>query len=182
MTGSPRIFRTSVPEGFEWALPMHASDFEAIRTLADRSLGSAWKPIRMSLLRSDDRGQPQRRAQMPWLGSEVLVLRDEAVDTVGALLLPHGEVLPLDCDDARLSLFSAPTIAGALDRDRSDMAEFSSGRIMSLRRPAFIADALNDKQAFKLAEMPRGDLYLADDLVKAILDTGMSSGTDFTPC
>ncbi|HXH80275.1 hypothetical protein [Nocardioides sp.] len=62
------------------------------------------------------------------------------------------------------------------------MAEFSSGRIMSLRRPAFIADALNDKQAFKLAEMPRGDLYLADDLVKAILDTGMSSGTDFTPC
>lgn len=40
--------------------------------------------------------------------------------------------------------------------------------------------ALGDVEAFRLGEMPRGDLYLKGSLVEAIRDTGMSVGTDFT--
>lgn len=180
MTGNARIFRPFVPEGFEWAVPTVPADFEVIRTLAERAADDLWKPIHMALLKVDDHGRPQRHADLPWLGSGVLVLRDEAIETVGELLRPYGEVLPLRCDDARLALFSAPVVTGVLDEDRSDMVRFGSGRIMALRVPVFRTPALGDMQAFKLAEMPRGDLYLAEQLVEAIRATGMTSGTDFT--
>lgn len=181
MTSNARIFRPSVPEGFEWAVPAESADFEVIRTLPERPLGAPWQSIHMTLLKVDDRGRPHQRADMPWLGSEALVLRDEAIETVGALLRPHGELLPLVCDDARLALFSAPVVVGVLDGDRSDIVRFGSGRIMALRAPAFHAAALGDTKAFKLAEMPRGDLYLAGELVDAIRATGMTAGTDFAP-
>jgi hypothetical protein len=134
----------------------------------------------MTILNEDDGGKPHLRADLPWLGSEAVVLRDEAIETVGSLLRPHGEILPLVCDEARLALFAAPVVAGALDEDRSELVRFGSGRIMVLRTPAFHVSALRGAAAFKLAEMPRGDLYLTDTLVDAIRATGLTAGTDFT--
>lgn len=117
---------------------------------------------------------------MPWLAAGVLVLRDDAIEIVGELLRPHGELLPLECTDARLAIFTAGALVGALDEMRSDVVRFSSGRIMSLRKLAVRTEAIADRQAFKLAEVPNGDLYLTEQLVERIRDTGLTSGTDFT--
>ncbi len=180
MTGTVRILRPSVPEGFEWALPTDEADWEVIWALAERKVGGPWTPIHMTLLKLDDYGRPQLRSDLPWLGSDVLVLRDEAIETVGEVLRPHGELLPLLCDEARLALFSAPVVQGALDEARSDIVRFGSGRIMALRAPAIREAALGGMWAFKLAEMPRGELYLTEQLVEAIRGTGMTAGTEFT--
>jgi hypothetical protein len=181
VTGDAHVFRLSVPEGFEWVVPTDPADFEVVRMLAERPVGSGWEPIHMTLLKVDDHGLPHQGAYLPWLGSEAIVLRDEAIETVGALLRPHGELLPLLCDDARLTLFAAPAVAGVLDENRSDLDRFGSGRVMALRAPVFRADVLGSTGAFKLAEMPRGDLFLTGDLVEAIRATGMTAGTDFAP-
>ena len=182
MIGARRIYRPSVPENYEWALPADDVDNEAIWTLAGRRPGQAWDPIRMTLLKVDsDHGSPYRRADLPWLGSHTLVLRDQAIDRVGEILRPYGELLPLLCDDARLTLFSAPPVAGVLDENRSEVVRFSTGGIMSIRRHAFRLSALEETMAFKLVEMPRGNLYLTDRLVDAILATGMTAGTEFVP-
>ena len=67
----------------------------------------------MRLLKSDVGSKgPYKRADMPWLNSGVIILRDEAVDVVGEILRPHGVVLPLLCEEARLALFSAPLVEG----------------------------------------------------------------------
>ena len=179
MTGT-RIFRPSVPQGHEWALPADNADFEAIRGLGERSPGDPWTPAPMNLIKVDDHGRPQHRSDMPWLGGHVLVLRDEAIEAVGEILRPHGELLPLICDEARLALFSAPVVAGVLDEARSDLVRFGSGRIMALRAPTFRVAVLGRVGAFKLAEDPRGDLYLTDHVVEAIRSTGMTAGTHFT--
>ncbi|MBM6406039.1 hypothetical protein JQN72_17520 [Phycicoccus sp. CSK15P-2] len=162
-------------------MPTDPAHFEVIRRLPERPRASEWTPIRMTLLKADDQGRPHQRADLPWLGSEVLVLRDQAIEPVGGLLQSYGDVLPLQCEGARLALFSAQAVAGVLDEEHSDMVRFSSGRIMALRSPAFHTAALGDRQAFKLAEMPRGDLYITEQLVEAIRATGMTSGTDFIP-
>ncbi|WP_157525367.1 hypothetical protein [Microbacterium yannicii] len=175
-----RIFGPNVPEGYEWALPVHSGEFEVIATLAERSSRAAWNPIRMKLLTLDDRGRTRQHAHLPWLGSGELVLRDEAIDVIGPLLRRHGEVLPLQCDDARLALFSAPQVAGVLDEQRSEIVRFTSGRIMTIPAAVFRTEVLGHIQAFKLTEMPRGQLYLAEELVESIRATGFSSGTDFT--
>lgn len=180
MTGVLRIFRPSAPEGYEWVVPIDNADVEVIRALGERSSGDPWTPIQMTLLKVDDHGRPQQRSDLPWLGGHVLVLRDEAIEAVGEILRPHGELLPLLCDEARLALFSAPVVEGVLDETRSDMVRYGTGRIMALRAPAFRRAVLGDIGAFKLAEMPRGDLYLTDHLVEPIRGTGMAAGTHFT--
>lgn len=50
---------------------------------------------------------------------------------------------------------------------------------MAVPAPVFRQDMLEHAQAFKLVEMPRGDLYLGEELVSAIRATGMTSGTEF---
>ncbi len=176
MTDSGPIYRLSVPEGYEWALPVDNDDFETFQRLPERR---AWSPVRMTLITADERGRPQRRADLPWLGSHVLVLRDDAIERVGPFLAPHGELLPLLCDDAHLAVFSAPAVAGALDENRSDIVRFRSGRIMAIRHPIFRRHPIGTSKAFKLAEVLRGDLYLTADIVDKIRATGMSSGTNF---
>ena len=174
-----RVFRPAVPEGFEWVFPVDPGDFEVFRTLSERRPGTAWEPIQMRLLREDEHGLPWRRSEMPWLGSHVLILREETIEAVGPLLAPHGELLPLECDEARLMVFSAPPVAKALEESQSEIVRFSSGRIMDIRRHVFNMGALAGKSAFKLADLPRGDLFLRGDLVEAIRATGLTSGTEF---
>lgn len=133
----------------------------------------------MELLRVDDRGGTRKRADMPWLGSHVLVLRDEAIESVGRLIAPYGEILPLRVNDARLSVFSARLLPGALDEERSELVRFGSGQIMDLKRPVFHDEIVDGVGAFKLPEMPRGDIYLTEEMVMAIRSTGQSAGTEF---
>lgn len=179
MTGARRVFHPSAPEGFEWAIPINDEDFEVFSRLSERTPGDVWRPIEMRFIKDDDHGRLKQRADMPWLGSHVLILRDEAIEAVGSLLRPHGELLPLRCDEARLVVFSAPLIKGALDEEHSDILRFRDGGIMRIRRTALREAAVKDVLAFKFQEMPRGYVYLAEPLVEAILATGMTAGTNF---
>jgi len=181
VTDSKHIFQLALPEeDFEWALPTDDSNYKVIRSLPQFLQGSVWEPIHMELLKSDvgSRG-PYKRADMPWLNSGVIILRDQAVDVVGEILRPHGVILPLLCEEARLALFTAPLVEGVLDEERSQIKRFRSGRIMELRKPVFRTAILGETRAFKLAELPQDDLYLTGDLVEKIVATGLTSGTDF---
>lgn len=172
-----RVYRPTVTEGYEWALPVNDSDFEAFRRLPMDE--SRWFAPEMSLLTQDDRGKAHRSAHMPWLDGHVLILRDEAIEAIGPLLAPHGQVLPLRASGARLAVFSAHPLAGALDEQASELVRFSSGRIMHLRAPVFRPSVVASASAFVLTEMPRGNLYLSGQLVDSIRETGLSSGTEF---
>lgn len=179
MASELRVYRPVPPEGYEWALPVDDATFERISRLGVEPGGRSWKAPPFEILSADDGGNPVRRAEMPWYGSDVLVLRDAAIDVVGPLLADRGELLPLAIDDGRLWVFSAGLLAGALDDERSEMVRFDDGRIMELRRPVFRDEVISKAGAFKLSEMPRGQVFLTDELVKAIQATGHSSGTDF---
>jgi hypothetical protein len=50
---------------------------------------------------------------------------------------------------------------------------------MDLRRAEFRTEMIAGAGALALTEMPRGDLYLTEDLVDSIRSTGQSAGTDF---
>ena len=172
------IFKPAVPEGYEWVVPRTDADYEALRSIAEWSAVSSHVKCEMILVKSDE-GQLFRRADMPWLGSSFLVLRDQAIDTVGSVLKDHGELIPLLFSDGDLAIFNAPLLSNVLDRQNSDLEMFDSGQVLALRKPSFNEDALGKIQAFRLEEMPRGSLFLGQELVNAVWDTGMSSGTDF---
>jgi len=162
-------------DGYEWVLPDDDADFEVL--VLEDSAVSAWPTPAVHLLRSDE-GQSLRRADMPWSGRHALVLRDDAVEEVGNLLWEFGDLLRLSSGEARLTIFAARAVAGALDTGASDIVRFDSGEVMDLRRPVF-HPTIAGAGAFRLSEFRRGALYLTQDLVDAIRETGLSSGTDF---
>ena len=181
------IFKIRSEEGCQWSFPVNDSDYEAFTTFSERQPGDSWKPVRMELPRwmrgeSPLSGSFRRRADMPWIGSEVLLLRDEAVDVVGEILRPHGEVLPLECGRARMAVFTASPVAGVLDHSRSSIERLSTGTIFRIRRPAFRLSVLGNVKAFTLPEISRAcPLLFAGDLVDEIVSTGKTSGTVFVP-
>ncbi len=116
---------------------------------------------------------------MPWLAADLLVLRDEAIDAVGPLLEPHGVLLPLECDEADLVMFSAGVREGVIDEARSELVRLDAGEIIYLPGPVFHADLLAGASAFRLAELPYGGTFFTSPLVDAIQRTGTTAGTNF---
>lgn len=164
-------------DGYEWVLPVDDADFETLRLAGQTS--EPWPSPEVRLLRTEDDGTLLRRASMPWLDSHALVLRDEAIDSVGRVLNYRGDILPLKSGDARFCLFAAHIQSSALDLEHSQIVRFSSGRILDLKRPVFHDEVVARAGAFKLREMPRGDVYFTQDVVEALRATGDAVGTDF---
>jgi hypothetical protein len=167
------VFRPAVPEGFEWVVPVDDVDFEVFRSLDGTPRNTAWKPISVRVLRFDELGEPRRPADLPWLGGHVLVLTARAVDALGERLRQSGELLPLRCDDADLYVYNPLQVVDALDENCSDLVRFYGGRVMTIARHAFKAEALVGANVFKLPQMPRGSIYTTSELVDAVEAAGL---------
>jgi hypothetical protein len=172
------VYEPAVVEGFEWVLPVQNEDFEVFRGLDGTPRHSTWSPIPMRLLTEDDSGRPLQRADFPWLGSHVLILRDRAVQAVGSVLEDYGELLPLDCAQADLSVLNVCRVVDALDEERSELVRFGTGRIMKIKRAAFREEALAEAHIFKLPQMLRGSIYLTENIVQQIRHAQLQ-GIDF---
>jgi hypothetical protein len=170
-----------VVEGHEWALPTNDDDFEVFDSLGAQPLAGSWQPIPMELLHMDTDGIPLHPADLPWLGSQVLILKPRAIDALGETLERYGELLPLRCDETDLAVFHCWNLLDALDEDQSKIVRFaSSGRIMVIEehvlRPAVVGDA----DVFKLSAMPRGSLYLSERFAELVREHRLT-GLDFRP-
>jgi hypothetical protein len=182
VSGNERRFCEARPtEGFEWIAPVDHDNFELFHTLHAGAPAAAWQAVEMELITTDDAGLPLRRSWMPWLGSHVLILRDDAIEAVGSILSPHGALLPLRCADARLSLFTTNLIPDAIDQAHSQLVRFDSGNILDIVKLSLNGSIVDDVEAFKLAEQPRGSIYLSDRLVARIKATGKTAGAEFAP-
>ena len=83
----------------------------------------------------------------------MLVLRDRAVDSIGPILEPHGQLLPLACAEARLVVFDAQVLPGVLDEERSELVRFGTGRIMKLKVPMFRSSYPQGAGAFEVGRL-----------------------------
>ncbi|MBO1269294.1 hypothetical protein [Arthrobacter cavernae] len=171
------VYTTTASDGYEWVLPLDSTNHRLFRSLSG-SPAENWQAPEMYLLKSDE-GQQFAPAFLPWLASGLLVLRDEAIQSVGDLLKPYGELLPLRCAEADLALFNPLRAIDALNEEESTIVRFGSGKIMNIEKTVFHGDRLKGLGAFKLANYLQGKLYLSKALTMSIQETGYASGTDF---
>jgi len=172
-----RVFRPAVPDGFEWVFPLDERDWEILRSFDGSPRASTWTPIavRLGYSQEDTGYQP---ATMPWMGSHVLVFKQEALRLIGTDVGRWGELLPLECHQTDLVVFNPTQSVSALDQGRSSVVRFGDGRIVNINTHVFSADAIENIEIFKLKEMPRGSLYLTGHIVETIESNGLE-GTDF---
>lgn len=154
-------------------------DWDAILDLTSDPVADTWTPLLATLYNEDSRGhRPLVGSRMPSLHLGMLVLRDAAIDTVGPLMEPFGELLPLSCADARLALVHITRVLDALDENRSEIARVpETGSIITISRYAFSPNVINRGTAFVLPQWT-GDSFFTDDLVRSI-DSYEFGGTEF---
>jgi hypothetical protein len=127
-----------------------------------------WDPPRLELL-ARDRGKALKYSDIPSYPTRgVVLLRPPAVEALGDLLRPDGELLPVLCDQADLTLFNCTRVIDALDEDRSTIARFRDGRIMMIESLALRAGAVPPGvNAFRLPQNPKAPVYFSQAVVDA---------------
>ena len=169
-----RVYQFAVQDGFEWAMPVDEEDFAVFRGFDGTRRRQAWTPIRMRLFHQDEEGRILVESDFPWLGAYAPVMRDTAIDALGALFSPQGELLPLSCEEANLHVFHALTVVDALDLERSDLVLYpNSDQIMQIKKYAFIAERIRGLTLFKVPRLLSHSLYITEEVVKAVNRSGL---------
>jgi hypothetical protein len=130
-----------------YAIDLHEGLLSAVRTGDDRkgiprftgkSLVRSWKPCPVQLYFAN---KPLKNTGLnltfAWAWDHILCLGTEGMRVMAPLLAPHGEFLPLECDQAQLVLFN-PLVTVKEDERRSEM--YGKGLSLSfsaVRSPAF---------------------------------------------
>lgn len=184
-SGSPaRVWRATLPStDYEWVVLRDevADDWDLLqrlRRLPERE--DAWRPVPVALV-SPTTSRAALPASMPWWSGvpNVLVLRDAAIGSVGALLRPHGELLDLECDQADLQVFCAPLLEDALIESRSVLHSPTGSAYVRLERGAFDSSQVGDLRAFTIPVGRSRQLCLTTDIVEGIRSSGHGAGVEF---
>lgn len=157
------VYKFEVVEGQEWIFPADESRFEMFNTMDGRAV-SNWDP---PLMRIDGEGT---YSDFPWLGEHVPILRGLAVETLGHILLAHGQLLPLRGED--VWLFNATTVLDALDHERSQIVYFDDRSILSIECHVFDRSRIGAAQVFKLP-MRASAVYVTDQFVERVQHAGL---------
>jgi hypothetical protein len=173
-----QVFKPSSPADQEWVVLLDKAFREMLSNLDGTSRRDSWSPPPVRVLKSSERKR-LKYSDLPHFSGHVLVLREPAVDALGELLSPDGELLPLDCVDAPLWLFNCRRVVDALDEEHSQLVRFpSTGRIMLVDSFAFRPEPLLGVNAFKVPQLVRSSLFVTSELVAAAHRANLAR-TDF---
>ncbi|MBE1874806.1 hypothetical protein [Myceligenerans pegani] len=162
------------PDAWEW--------YQAIRSAPERAPGDAWRPVPL-VVTHPITGRKAARASVPWTFPEVLVVRDEAIESLGQILSAHGELLPVDGKNATLAMFVAPLVdEGALIDELSETTRTQPwSEDITIEHGVFDVEVLGGRQAFTVRTGRNLQLLLREDLVEELLATGDVAGVAFEP-
>ncbi len=154
-------------EGFELCQPEHHEDFEGIiLELNGEHRGASWRSPAMKLIHEDE-GRILAQSDSPWLGSNALIFRPKAVETLGSILHSNGELLPLDVDNGNLCIYNATRVLDALDEAASTVVRFSGGRIMMVKKYEFRPHVIKNIDIFKIPNLRMSPTFVSKRFVDA---------------
>ena len=163
-----RIFKSQPPDNAEEAVLLTERHRWVLLGLDGSAHEHDWDPPKLELL-TRDRGKALKYSDMPpYPTGGVILLRPPALEALGELLRRDGELLPVHCDQAEVTLFNCTRVVDAMDELHSAVTRFKDGRIMTIESIAFRPDALPASvNAFRLAQKPKASVYFSEALVEA---------------
>ncbi|HEX5749059.1 MAG TPA: DUF1629 domain-containing protein [Archangium sp.] len=167
------VYIPSLLDGYEFCHPINQDDFENINVQVNGlpRVGS-WKPIVMRIIREDE-GRKLLESDSPWLGSHALMFRSRATDVLGPMMRDCGELLPIACNGADISLFNPTRVIDALDEAASSVLRFSDKQIMRINRHVFRSDAIRDVHFFKIPNLRVSPTFVSEHVVELWKTSGL---------
>ena len=167
-----KIYELLGEEGYEVINACDDADYDLFLSLDGAPRAADWRPVKVRRVRADNR-QACNPSDFPWLGSNAIVMRKNAVDALHDILEKNGEVLPLQTDDGvELSVLNAQVV-DALDEDSSDIMRFpSTNRIMLVKKPVFFENVIRGLDLFRLPHRA-SSTYVSDSFVNRVKEAGL---------
>ncbi|MDJ0947275.1 MAG: hypothetical protein QNJ30_27840 [Kiloniellales bacterium] len=160
------VYRPLPLDGYELCHPLRDADFDTIDRLIDgEPRQTAWKPIKMKILREDE-GRGLLESDSPWLGSHALIFKTTAVSVMGSLLRENGELLPLHCRAAEVVIFNATRVLDALDEAASSVERLDDGRILWVNSFAFCTEAIRNVDIFRCSTLDSREVFVREAFVE----------------
>lgn len=173
------VYRPYFEPGYDWVMPVGGAG--SVPDLKSRSRDDPWEPLWMYMITTDAKGMPTKPADMPWHGSNTMVLKEKALRVLEPVLGEDAELLSAyDAEGEPLWLVHAWRVVDALDEEASEVRRFkSSGRIMDVRRWSLRAAAVGDLRCFRVPQQP-SKMLVTDKVATAVNSAGLH-GTIFRP-
>ncbi len=137
-----------------------------------------WSPVGVDI---DNEDPYLPEGDFPSLIGHIPVFSRRAAKALGDILGSNGQLLPLDCGRGVYYAYNVTKLVDALDEEQSEIARFSSGRIMDIRRYAFVGENLDEGLTiFKLSSTPLLRVFVTTRFVEAVERSGLV-GFTFPP-
>ena len=155
---------------FACIAPRGPKDRKAFDSLFDSTPKAAkWIPPRVSLDKSQG-----KLGDFPSLYGNIPVFSEHAWATLEAMLRGSVEALPIVLPvDSRYLAIHVLDVMDALDKGKSELTYFSSGKVMGVDKYAFKTNKLHNKHIFAIPETDGAEVYLSDDFKKAVEQNGL---------
>jgi len=138
------------PERFLWLNLVNEADFSVLHDFNGVPVVRGWTPLRAEPIREKAKDWSKSLSDFPVLGSTPC-FSQRAVDALLDVLVPNGELLPLECSEGRFFVYNVTTMRDVLDEDRSELVRFKDGRVMHIRSWAF-RDGAGNAAVFKVPQ------------------------------
>ena len=144
--------------------------WEKFELFDGRPLLATWSPVEVEEDHEEGRGD-RPNGDFPSLLRHVPVFSARAVEALRPILSASGEILPLTCKKCRggpYFAFNVKRFLNVLDRDRSKIKYFSTGRVMRVLKYELVENLLTDSAIFKIPEMARSEVFVDDQFASAV--------------
>jgi hypothetical protein len=156
---------------FQWLTLVNEQEFQVLHDLPNGPVGATWRPLAAEWI-EDDLNSGKPRSDFPTLGS-IPVFSRRAVDALLDLLIPNGELLPLQCATGLYYIYNVTHVVDALDEERSELVRFSDGGVMRVVSYAFKSGAVRGETVFKVPQL-RGTVFASDVFSRRIHDAELT--------
>lgn len=110
-------------------------------------------------------GKEFEPTDFPWWSSNILIFNLNALESVGALIEPYGEFLPLSCSTLELFLYH-PLCAFDVNPRESVIQRFkSSGRIKRIQKISPKDAGVKSTPIFHIKELRASPTYVSQEFV-----------------
>jgi hypothetical protein len=154
-------------ESYRWLTTRKEEDFNLLSDLVEAPPGKKWTPVAVEWIDDDlNAGKPE--SDYPTLGTTPVVSQ-RAVGELLDALIENGEVLPLDNGSSADAyyVFNVTRSIDALDESRAEVVRFGTGRIMMVKRYAFLPGALVDVSIFRVPQL-RVQVFVTERFVERV--------------
>jgi hypothetical protein len=132
-----------------------------------------WRPLPVEIINKNEKGRKLRFADAPVTIGGLLIFRESVIKKLGPLLSKYGELLPLECAEAKLWLYNATLVLEALNEEESEISRFDSGAIYKIDWAVFRDEAIGDADIFKLSIFRTGPIYFSQRFVDLWKKSGL---------